>query len=307
MMCKHCSHRPDARKFFWSDVDRLANSFAEIPSHVMRCKRCPGEVKNNLASFKLLHPEQMARLPRGSQKVFFRRLWRRLHGSKDTSENDIIEHPEGKVLLCIGEDKDWLSDLDCFVRSNVEVYIANEDDIEHYKHDRKYAIMEGNVGLRCIHCAHLKHQDRSAGACFFPNTISSVYEATREFQKNHLPNCPFLPPGSKEKLNCNSTSSSLTSVLRRYYVLAAKALGMVDTQDGVRAAEGSKLDPNYVPEPVKETITQEDSNTRDSPRLKENTKLPTNVDNIIPATGIKRELEVIEDDDSDTKRNKTEL
>ena len=32
LQCIHCIEAPSARKFFWSTVDRLANSFAEIPS-----------------------------------------------------------------------------------------------------------------------------------------------------------------------------------------------------------------------------------------------------------------------------------
>lgn len=35
LQCRHCSGKASARKFFWSNVDRLANSFAEIPSHIM--------------------------------------------------------------------------------------------------------------------------------------------------------------------------------------------------------------------------------------------------------------------------------
>jgi 5-methylcytosine-specific restriction endonuclease McrA len=79
LQCRHCAGTSGSRKFFWSDVDRLANSFAEIPGHILKCRKCPDEVKNALTELKLKHPEQMARLPRGSQKVFFRRMWKRLH------------------------------------------------------------------------------------------------------------------------------------------------------------------------------------------------------------------------------------
>merc|ERR1712071_114367 len=129
-----------SRKFFWSNVDRLANSFAEIPSHVLKCRNCPAEMKSALGQIKLRHPEQMALLPRGSQKVFFRRMWRRMH-SNESSDNKTENKasasgnssagggvpssmtPKGKtilvpiplngqgVLLSIPEDHDWLSDM----------------------------------------------------------------------------------------------------------------------------------------------------------------------------------------------------
>jgi len=246
IMCRHCCNRPTARKFYWSDVDRVANSFAEIPTHMLKCKRCPANVKKNLLTFKSMHKEQMSRTPRGSQKVFFRRLWRRIH--EDQATLSISGSPraafetDGKVLLYIDEDKEWLSDLDCFIRSNVEVFVTDDEDVDYFKCSSKDLVLRGNVGLRCVHCSHLKREDRLQGACFFPKTIGSIYESTRDFQKNHLPNCPHMLDSAKEKLN--NTTASLTSVLRRYYILAAKALGMVDTQDGIKAAEGSKIDPN---------------------------------------------------------------
>jgi len=151
LQCSHCASTPSARKFFWSNVDRLANSFAEIPAHVLKCKTCPPEVTEALLALKVRHTEQMALLPRGSQKVFLRRMWRRLHDGDadaarkaDTSvdrkaleleksekvtsgtaakvlKNDNAvtppQAPRDPVLLAVPQDKDWLSDLDCFVRS----------------------------------------------------------------------------------------------------------------------------------------------------------------------------------------------
>ena len=79
LQCIHCIEAPQARKFFWSNVNRLANSFAEIPNHVLKCKHCPENVKDALLVLKSRHADQMQMLPRGSQKDFFRRMWRRLH------------------------------------------------------------------------------------------------------------------------------------------------------------------------------------------------------------------------------------
>jgi len=79
LQCIHCIEAPQARKFFWSTVDRLANSFAEIPTHVLKCKHCPDNMKDALLALKGRHSDQMQMLPRGSQKVVFRRMWRRLH------------------------------------------------------------------------------------------------------------------------------------------------------------------------------------------------------------------------------------
>merc|ERR1712232_476824 len=82
-----------ARKFFWSDAGRLANSFSEIPGHVMMCRMVPQDVKQELAKLKKAHPEQMSRLPRGSQKVFIRRMWRRIHGDGNGDGDGGCNHP----------------------------------------------------------------------------------------------------------------------------------------------------------------------------------------------------------------------
>merc|ERR1712226_561375 len=257
--------RPDARKFFWSDVDRLANSFAEIPSHIMRGKRAPPDVKSNLSYLKTRHPEQMARLPRGSQKVYFRRMWRRLHGDKtelddstttgsggadggatspDGGKESIMSAAlSGRILLAIAEDKEWLSDVDCFVRKNLEVFCATERDVALAHNERKYPVLVGHVGIRCIHCAH-SQEGAHGSAVSFPHSIGSIYESVREFQKLHMESCPNTPPEVIIKLNSLTTSTSLTSVLRRYYILAAKALGMVEAADGIRASAESGLNAN---------------------------------------------------------------
>jgi hypothetical protein len=41
LQCVHCVDIQNSRKFFWSNVDRLANSFAEIPGHILKCRLCP--------------------------------------------------------------------------------------------------------------------------------------------------------------------------------------------------------------------------------------------------------------------------
>jgi len=249
--CRHCAiaNPSSSRKFFWSNVDRLANSFAEIPSHLLKCKNCPDRIKNSLHVLKAKHPEQMAKLPRGSQKVFFRRMWRRVHidsstekeeeeaqGESSTSATISKSQPKSaisKISLAIPEDKDWLSDTDCFVRRNLEVFCASNDDIFSAQTDRKFPITLGQVGIRCIHCAATSEGARG-NAVNFPYSIDGIYEVVRELQKLHLESCVNLPAETSQEMANLKTSTSLSSVLRRYYVLAAKALGMIDTPEGIR-------------------------------------------------------------------------
>ena len=302
LQCIHCSEANNSRKFFWSNVDRLANSFAEIPGHVLKCRHCPQQTKDALFQLKQLHPEQMARLPRGSQKVFFRRMWRRLHdkdpqadspeqasppqsssiatqdepiaiqtkgsghdsspgGTTGSDESILVVQrstkeaakaladasamsfppsPTSRVLLAIPEDKEWLSDMDVFIRRQIEVFCSTSDDVNVARSDRKFPVHEGQVGIRCIHCSLTKQGTGARGsAVAYPFSVSGIYESVREFQRLHLDSCENLPVELKAKLSDMKGSTSLSSVLRKYYVLAAKALGLQDTRDGIRAGAGS--------------------------------------------------------------------
>jgi len=116
------------------------------------------------------------------------------------------------------------------------VFCATEDDVRAATEDRKYPVKVGQVGIRCIHCAMSQSGVGAVGqAVAFPFSISGIYEAAREFQRLHLDSCENLPLSAKSKLESLKGSSSLSSVLRKYFVLAAKALGLQDSIHGIRA------------------------------------------------------------------------
>jgi hypothetical protein len=148
--------------------------------------------------------------------------------------------PNSRVLLAIPEDKEWLSDTDCFIRRQIEVFCATSEDVSVARSDRKFPVHEGQVGIRCVHCSLSKEGVRARGSgVAYPFSVSGIYESVREFQRLHLDSCENLPDDMKAKLADLKGSTSLSSVLRKYYVLAAKALGLKDTRDGIRAGADS--------------------------------------------------------------------
>jgi hypothetical protein len=310
LQCVHCSPVPNSRKFFWSDVDRLANSFAEIPNHILKCRQCPLAVKSALLELKKCHQCQMAQLPRGSQKIFFRRIWRRLHFDCTTSRKRYGDNESGvatrqsdninnsqfnerkekhisdvlpiknseiasnlclierstdeaanllslpvnvskgtrkpdRVLLGIAEDREWISDMDCFIRANVEIFCATGYDADGATDDLKHPINVGRVGIRCLHCSIAEKEFILRGtAVMYPYSINEIFDSVREFQRMHLTSCPNLPDDVKRKMDSFQGSTSLTSFLRKFYLLGAKALGLFDTSDGIRAGgERTLMDP----------------------------------------------------------------
>ena len=80
--CKHCAGQVDGRKFFWSSVNAVESNFVSVHTHMMECRMIPDPLKENLGELKKLRKEQTAALKTGSQKAFFSRVWKRLHGEE---------------------------------------------------------------------------------------------------------------------------------------------------------------------------------------------------------------------------------
>jgi hypothetical protein len=55
----------------------------------------------------------------------------------------------------------------------------------------------------------------------------------------HLDFCPNMPQITKMQLANMKASTTISSIQRKYYMLAAKGLGLADTQHGIRAGSDS--------------------------------------------------------------------
>jgi hypothetical protein len=79
MQCKHCAGKAGFGRYFPANLGALtsANSDRNIFNHIQKCRRCPTEVKQDL--LRLREEYQRHKNRRGSRKVFFQRVWDRLH------------------------------------------------------------------------------------------------------------------------------------------------------------------------------------------------------------------------------------
>merc|ERR1711959_31714 len=176
--------------------------------------------------------------------------------------------PSSRILLAIPEDGEWLSDVDSLVRKQLEVFCATREDSilanpnAAQEGKMQPSINAGRVGFRCVHCSIARTTvgtNIAAAAVFYPSSVAGICDSVKEFRRSHLNACPNLPAIVKAELdkhgNCNSPSkntggasskggggspsssslSTLSSVLRKYYASAAAAIGLRDTDDGIRA------------------------------------------------------------------------
>jgi len=97
-----------------------------------------------------------------------------------------------KMLLSTPQDAQILNPLHCFVRSNVELFAATDHDISQPSPGRKQSIQLNQVGLRCIHCAHLPYRKRVKRAVCYPPAIGSIYHCVSNMKLDHFGTCKGL-------------------------------------------------------------------------------------------------------------------
>ena len=103
------------------------------------------------------------------------------------------------TILYLSWDPDSLSPYQVLLRKNIELFEAQESDVDSHSHVHAALpttpIVAGQVGIRCIHCAHVRPASaRAPGACYFPGKREGVYQAAQNLGKSHLFElCPCVP------------------------------------------------------------------------------------------------------------------
>jgi len=85
LACRHCYGGYGSGRFFPSSIKTMSDTSKTLNvlhSHMMRCRRCPSEIRATLDKLRATHDEERAKMKFGSQKAFFTKIWIRLHGKK---------------------------------------------------------------------------------------------------------------------------------------------------------------------------------------------------------------------------------
>ena len=77
-----------------------------------------------------------------------------------------------------------MTDAFRFIRHHIEFFAADAADVKdrRKKGGVKSEIRVGQIGTRCVHCAHVPPKERSNGAVAFPTNLSLVYQSVRNWQ-----------------------------------------------------------------------------------------------------------------------------
>ncbi|GKY97063.1 hypothetical protein MPSEU_000664800 [Mayamaea pseudoterrestris] len=141
-----------------------------------------------------------------------------------------------RMLLALATDKESLSDRQCYVRSEmVEIFAASDKEVaaRHSKGAQKLVI--GQVGIRCVHCSHLRPRDRAERAVCYPSSISRIYQTVADMQRFHFEQCREIPEHVRQYYRkLKTTRPRGVGSPQTYWVSSAQLMGLVDTEGGIR-------------------------------------------------------------------------
>jgi hypothetical protein len=83
LACRHCFGGYGSGRFFPSSIKTLSDTSKTLNvlyNHMMRCRKCPQDVRKMLQDLRSSHDDERAKMKFGSQKAFFARIWECLHG-----------------------------------------------------------------------------------------------------------------------------------------------------------------------------------------------------------------------------------
>lgn len=153
--------------------------------------------------------------------------------SKSAERKALNRWYEGCVRLTKSDDPHWLSELQCFARSDlVEVFSWKKNDaIEGYSGRKEPG--SGQVAVRCVFCKTLKPEEKPAGCLIFPDTLSSIHSKVGDMLRLHFPSCPSIPDDTKETFrSLRGFGSKVADDSQQYWIDAARDLGLANVPPG---------------------------------------------------------------------------
>ena len=142
------------------------------------------------------------------------------------------------MSLRLSFDDEHLSEYQILVRKQLEVFEAQQDDVQSNTQGRKKSVTLGQVGLRCKHCAGLPLRQRGKGAVYYPTKLQGIYQAAQNMANSHLAeSCQLIGDDLKAAIKALRQRRDTASGGKMYWADGARALGIYEAVDGLRIAQ----------------------------------------------------------------------
>lgn len=175
-----------------------------------------------------------------------------LTASMDSSNGKSSAH-HAPTPLYMDCDEDSLSEYQCLIRQQMELFEATPDAAAASVQGRNKQILPGQVGIRCRHCARSNKNSLTAigsssakGSMYFPTKLDRIYQAAQNLSTFHLcDHCPLVPPEIRKRILLLRERKSPAGGGKRYWAEGVHCLGVVEdaTQGGLRFKKSTKAKP----------------------------------------------------------------
>lgn len=178
---------------------------------------------------------------------------------------------EGVKLMAMPEDSIYLSDMQQWIRLNLEFFSATAMDSQMSQSGRRQRTVRGKVGVRCVHCARvclpkfesklhttaIKYEQWPPGSVSYPATMDGLYSSCSQRPQLHFKTCPHISAAmriqgaqwlgdtedasvasGRKRKRCREGISALM-----YYHIACERIGLVETPGGLRFTRDLNLEP----------------------------------------------------------------
>lgn len=164
-----------------------------------------------------------------------------LPGFRPTSYRQPVKATEGPVLYLTSDDE-ILSENQLLLRKQIELFAADENDVNAITPGRRKPITLGQVGIRCKYCTHIPIHHRTKGAVYYPSKLKGIYQAAQNMAASHLCDaCDQIDPFLKAELRAYQAGKSTSGHGgKQYWADSAKVLGVMETEE-----EGLRFDPAW--------------------------------------------------------------
>ena len=133
-----------------------------------------------------------------------------------------------KPVLYMSNDDDALSDYQCLVRKQIEVFEAGSEDVESNAQGRNKPIILDQVGIRCRHCSSIPPRHRTRGATYYPAKLQGLYQAAQNIASTHLCiHCQLIPDTLRQELVILRDRKELAEGEKQYWADGIAAFGVV--------------------------------------------------------------------------------
>ena len=159
------------------------------------------------------------------------------------SSPDSVKVPpwvRGCVRLTKTDDRHWLSEMECFARTElVEVFTYSMGD-SLAGHSSRKVPCEGQVGIRCVYCKNRDPHERINCCIHFPTSIDTLHSKVADMVRLHFPSCSSLPESVRHTFKSlrGFDAKVSTDDSHQFWIDAAHDVGLSDLSPGGHGSWG---------------------------------------------------------------------